>query len=125
MSFIDIDNSFDQLTVKVLGHQLSQHPLMSTDSLAALALRMDPEYVRFHDGDRELGTNMNTMLKTDDTRASLRHAIGNLHKVKTFVQMINVRSDPAYRALLDEVFAELLPFFPARDRELLNRDAAA
>jgi hypothetical protein len=125
MSFIDIENSFDQLKVKVLRHQLSQHPLMTTDSLAALARRMDPEYVRFHDGNRELGTNMNTMLKTDDTRAGLRHAIDNLHPVKTFVQMINVRSDPAYRTLLDEIFAELLSCFPARDRELLNRDAAA
>jgi hypothetical protein len=125
MSYIYIDDSFDQLTAKVLGHQLSQHPLLTTASLAALALRMDPEYVRFHDGDRELGTNMNTMLRTDETRDSLRHALGNLHKVKTFVQMINVRSDPAYRALLDEVFDAVLPFFPARDRQLLNRDAAA
>jgi hypothetical protein len=36
-----------------------------------------------------------------------------------------VRNDPAYRALVDGVLDEVLAFLPVRDRQLLNRDAAA
>lgn len=125
MSIIEFDGSFDQLRVARLQHRLADHPLMTTDSLAALALRLDSDYVRFHDGERSVGTNMSTMLTTDPTRQRLRNAINNLHRTKAFVQMINIRSDPAYRALLDGVLDELLPFLPERDRQLINRDASA
>jgi hypothetical protein len=125
MALIDIDGLFNQFKIAQLRHQLVGHPLMSTDSLAALALRIDPDYVRFHGGERQLGTDMGEMLRTDPTRHRLRHAIANLHKAEAFVQIMNVRSDPAYNALLDEIFAEVLPLLSARDRQLLNRDAAA
>jgi hypothetical protein len=92
--------------------------------LAELALRIDPDYVRFHDGERHVGTDMNGLMTTDSTRQHLRHALENLHQAKTFVQMINVCSDPAYRALVDEVLDQVLPFLPPRDHHLLNRDAA-
>jgi hypothetical protein len=68
---------------------------------------------------------MGSLMQIDPTRQNLRHAIENLGKVSTFVQIINVRSDPAYRALLDELLDEVVPFLPPRDRHLLNRDAAA
>jgi ribosomal protein L16 Arg81 hydroxylase len=125
MTFIDLDDTFDQMRIKRLRHQLADHPLMTTQSLADLALRIEPEFVRFHDGERSVATNMSTMLHTDPTRESLRKAIDNLHKAKAFVQLINIRSDPTYRALLDELHDELLPFLPARDRALINRDASA
>jgi ribosomal protein L16 Arg81 hydroxylase len=125
MRFIDIDGSFDQLQMRRLRHQLAAHPLMTTQSLAELALRIDPDHVRFHDGERSLDTHMGALLQTDPTRQSLRKAIDNLHKARTFVQILNVRSDPAYRALLEEVFHELSAFLPPRDRLLINRDAAA
>src|ERR1700748_941533 len=119
MGFIDLDGQYDQFKIKVLRHQLIGHPLMTQDSLSALALRIDPDFVRFHDGERKLGTNMGEMLRTDPSRQSLRKAIGNLHKAEAFVQIINVRSDPAYRKLLDEIFAEIAAQLPARDRQLL------
>lgn len=125
MSVINIDRSYDQQRIQVLRHTLAGHPLLTSESLSDLALRIDPDYVRFHDGERRLGMNMSEMLRTDPTRQTLRSALGNLHKAGAFVQIINVRSDPAYRALLDDVFAEVLPFLPPRDRHLLNRDAAA
>jgi Cupin-like domain len=125
MSFFDINSAFDQLQITRLRHQLADHPLMTTESLAELALRIDPDYVRFHDGERSLGTRMGALLQTDPTRQDLRKAIDNLHKAKTFVQIINVRCDPVYRALLDEVFDEVLRVLPLRDRQLINRDAAA
>jgi ribosomal protein L16 Arg81 hydroxylase len=81
--------------------------------------------VRFHDGERSVGTNMGEMLTNDPTRQSLRRTLDNLHNAKAFVQMVNLRSDPAYRAVIDELLDEALPFLPPRDRQLINRDAAA
>jgi hypothetical protein len=125
MGYVELGDTFDQMKVQRLRHQLAGHPLMTTESIAELALRIDPDYVRFHDGERSVATNMGTLLRTDPTRESLRKAIANLHKAKAFVQLMNIRSDPAYRALLDELHAELLPFLPSRDRALINRDASA
>jgi cupin-like protein len=125
MGYVELGDTFDQMKVRRLRHQLAGHPLMTTESLAELALRIDPDYVRFHDGERSVATNMGTLLRTDPTRESLRKAIANLHKAKAFVQLMNIRSDPPYRALLDELHAELLPFLPSRDRALINRDASA
>ncbi len=126
MRFTDIDGSFDQWKISRLRHQLAEHPLMTTQSLADLALRLDPEYVRFHDGERHVSTNMGTMLSTDDhARQRLRSAIDNLHKAKAFVQILNLRSDPTYRVLIDDFLDEICQLLPPRDRPLLNRDAAA
>jgi hypothetical protein len=124
MSLIDIEGAFDQFKIRRLRHQLVNHPLLTTESLIALAMRMDPDYVRFHDGKRNLGTNMGRMLHTDPTRESLRHATDNLGSMNSFIQILNVCSDPAFSALLDDVFNELLPLLSVRDRRLLNRDAA-
>jgi len=126
MRFTDIDGTFDQWKIKRLRHQLADHPLMTTQSLSELALRLDPEYVRFHDGERCVSTNMGTMLRTDDQdRRRLHSAIDNLHKAKAFVQILNLRSDPAYRVLIDDFLDEICQFLPPGDRRLLNRDCAA
>ena len=125
MALMDFGVSFNQMKIARLRHQLAEHPLLSTESLAKLALRSDPDHVRFHDGERRIETDMSAMLRTDHTRLRLRKAIDNLHRADAFVQIINVRHDPAYRALVDEVLDQLLPHLPPRDRALLNRDAAA
>jgi hypothetical protein len=124
MSLIDVGGSFDQWQFSRWRHQLAGHPLMTTKSLGDLALRIAPEFVRFHDGERSVGTQMGNLLQIDPTRQGLRHAIENLHKVKTFVQVTNVRNDPAYRALVDELLDEASRFLPPQDRSLLHRDAS-
>jgi hypothetical protein len=125
MTVLDIDERYDQLKFSHLRHQLADHPLMTVESLAALALRLDPTYVRFHEGERRVDTYMGDMLTNDPTRNGLRRTLDNLHHAKAFVQIVNVRSDPAYRVLIDELLDEVLPFLPPRDRQLINRDAAA
>src|ERR1051325_5624857 len=125
MRLIDIVGQFDQLRFTRLRHQLVAHPLMTMQGLSELALRIDPRYVRFHDGERSVGTHMGSLLQIDPTRQNLRHALDNLHRKKTFVQILNVRSDPAYRAVIDEVLDDVAAVLPPRDRSLLHRDAAA
>ncbi|HEX7838676.1 MAG TPA: cupin-like domain-containing protein [Kofleriaceae bacterium] len=125
MTVLDIDDRYDQMKVSRLRHQLADHPLMTVESLAALALRLDPAHVRFHEGERRVDTDMGGMLTNDPTRDGLRRTLDNLHNAKAFVQLLNLRSDPAYRVLVDELLDEALPFLPPRDRQLINRDAAA
>lgn len=125
MSVIGIGDQFDQLKFQRLRHQLADHPLMATERLAELALSLDPQHVRFHHGERRVCTHMGNMLQTDPTRQSLRNTLDNLHEAKAFVQILDVRGDPAYRALVDDLLDEVLPFLPLRDHQLLNRDAAA
>jgi hypothetical protein len=125
MSVIKVGDTFDQMKYARLRHQLAEHPLMTVDSFAALAMRLDPAHVRFHEGERSVATNMSTMLTNDPTRQGLRNTLDNLHRAKAFVQLVNVRSDPAFRVVIDELLDEVVPFLPPRDRQLLNRDAAA
>jgi Cupin-like domain len=125
MSVIGVGDQFDQLKFQRLRHQLADHPLMATERLAELALYLDPQHVRFHHGERRVGTHMGNMLQIDPTRQSLRNTLDNLDEAKAFVQIINVRGDPAYRALVDDLLDEVSACLPLRDRQLLNRDAAA
>jgi Cupin-like domain len=125
MAFIEHDGTFDPLKIRRLRHQLAAHPLMTAPRLAELALRIDPDYVRFHDGERRLGTDMSALMRSDPERRRLRKAIDNLHQASAFVQILNLRSDPAYRAVVDALLDEVLPLLPPRDRRLVNRDAAA
>jgi Cupin-like domain len=125
MKLIEIDEQFNQSAASLLRHQIADHPLLSTESLMSLALRTDPEFVRFHDGERAVGTYMGNMFTTDPDRRRLQKAFDNLEKTRSFVQVLNVYSDPQFRAFLDEIFAQLLPSLPSRDRRLVNRDAAA
>jgi hypothetical protein len=125
MGLIDIDDRFDQLAVARLRHQLAAHPMMATERLAALALRSDPDHVRFHAGHRELATPMGAVLHTDPTRRELRDALDHLDRAGAFVQILDVRRDPAYRALVDEMLDEVVRHLPRGDRALVNRDAAA
>jgi len=115
---------FDQDHMQRLHHQLASHPLMQPDRLADLALRLDPQFVRFHDGERTVASDMNTILSSDPQRTRLRSTLENLHKARAFVQIINIRADPEYRAVVDQCLAEIERVLPPGDR-LMNRDASA
>src|SRR5581483_8597841 len=54
-----------------------------------------------------------------------RRAVDQLHRARAFVQIINVRSDPAYRALVDAFLDEETRVLPEGAGELLHRAAAA
>ena len=125
MKFLEGVTSVDPTKIRRLRHRLCEHPLMKIDSLVELAMRHDPQYVRYHDGEREFRTDFGKILTMDPGRASLRRAIDNLGKSRVFVQLIGIDKDPAYRALIDEFFDEVEQALPAADRGLLNRDAAA
>jgi hypothetical protein len=120
-----LEGPFDQDKLQHVRHQLSQHPLMSRESLGALAMRHPPEFVRFHDGVRGMATKLGDVLGVDPKRDRLRKCIESLESAKTFVQIINVPNDPMYRPLIAEFHAEVAELFPRGQRDFVNRDAAA
>jgi hypothetical protein len=120
-----LEGPFDQDKLQHVRHQLAQHPLMSRESLGALAMRHPPEFVRFHDGVRGMATKLGDVLGVDPKRDRLRKCIESLEAAKTFVQIINVPSDPMYRPLIAEFHAEVSELFPRGQRDFVNRDAAA
>lgn len=124
MSLVDLPGAFDTSRIVKLRHQLASHPLMTTDSLAALALRVDPSFVRLHDGERDLSGNMSELLVSDPSRQSLRNALENLDRSRAFIQVMNVRSDLQYAPLVDSFLDEVVRYLPGEQRELVQRDAA-
>ncbi|HEY1551889.1 MAG TPA: cupin domain-containing protein [Kofleriaceae bacterium] len=120
-----LEGPFEQDKLQHVRHQLAQHPLMSRESLGALAMRHPPEFVRFHDGVRGMATKLGDVLGVDPKRERLRKCIESLDSAKAFVQIINVPTDPMYRPLVAEFHAEVAELFPRGQREFLNRDAAA
>lgn len=115
---------FDQSRMARLHHQLSSHPLLTMDQLAALALRSDPRHVRFHDGERTFSMDLGAALGMDEGKKALERTLQNLDRRHAFVQILNVRADPLFRKLVDECLDEVQACLPRGDG-LLNRDAAA
>jgi hypothetical protein len=118
---------FDQTAVRRVHHELAQHPLMTAERLGEFAMRQEPQYVRFHDGRREIGTDFGAVLTTDPARRSLQRALDNLDAkdAGVFVQINCLRLDPEYGALIDAFLDEIDRALPPRERGLLYRDASA
>jgi hypothetical protein len=125
MTFLEHEGPFDQTKITRLRHRLADHPLMKMESLVELALRHDPKYVRFHDGERLFRTGLGDVLSIETGRTALRRAIDNLEKARVFVQINAICHDAIYRPLMDQFLDEVEAELPRRDRGLLNRDAAA
>jgi hypothetical protein len=125
MALINIDRTFVQSRVAELKHRLSRHPLMSTEKLCELALRLPKDRVRYHEGERAFENYWGAMFELDKSRSGLERAIDNLPHGKAFVQLNGVRADPQYRELVDDFLDEIVPCLAPDDRSLINRDASA
>lgn len=125
MALVEIDRTFVQSRVTELKHQLSHHPLMSTEKLCELALRLPKEHVRFHEGERAFENYWGAMFELDKSRSGLERAIDNLPHGKAFVQVNGIHHDPEYRELIDDFLDEILPCLPPEDRKLVSRQGSA
>jgi Cupin superfamily protein len=127
MKLLEELSSFDPTVVRRVRHGFAQHPLMTAERLGEFAMRQQPQYVRFHDGRREIGTVFGDVLASDPGRRSLRRAIDNLgaKNAGVFVQINCLRMDPEYGALIDAFLDEVDSALPPRERGLLYRDASA
>ena len=125
MNLIEMTGPLDQSLICPVRHHLADHPLLTIDQLAEAAIRQDPKYVRFHDGERKFETSFGGILCMDPGRKALRRAIDGLGTARVFVQINRLYLDPLYRPLIDTFLDEVDALLPPRERGLVRRDASA
>ena len=103
----------------VLSHRLLDHPLLALDALAALAQRIRPIDVEQNVGDLPVG------IAPDEIRhngLSAADTIRSIEENGSWMVLKFVEQDPAYRALLDEILAEIEPVAGPRTGAMLKRE---
>ena len=88
----------------VLGHGLTDHPLLTLEALAELAGRIRPVDVEYNAGDLPVG------IAPEDTPAnglSVEETIRSIEHNGSWMVLKFVDQDPVYRAFLAETLAEL------------------
>lgn len=112
------EGSFGRAPIGV-GHSLTEHPLLSVESIATLAERL-PEASTEH--------NLANLPKVADPNAVERRdePVGeiarNIETNGSWMVLKNVESDSEYRRLLDECLDEVAPYVSRRDGGMTERE---
>lgn len=101
----------------ILTHRLAGHPLLELDALVALAQRMRPVDVEQNIGALPIGIDpadvMHNGLSAADT-------IRSIERNQSWMVLKFIEQDPAYRALLAGILAELAPLAAKRTGKMLK-----
>jgi hypothetical protein len=108
---VDVDwNAFDPWRIQPVRHCLTEHPLLQPDQLVELGRRLEARgRVRTHSNDAQPGTPFNTAPRLHPNRRSASDTLQQIRDAKAWMSLLNVQTDPTYRALVDEVLDELKP----------------
>ncbi len=90
----------------LLRHRLTKHPLLTLDALAALSARLGAENVEYNAADLPIG------IMPEDVPGNgldIADTIGRIAANQSWAVLKFVERDPAYRALIDALLAELMP----------------
>ncbi len=112
-AFPDLD-AFTNLYPEVPGivrHSLAGHPMFGLESLADLALRLDPATVEYNRGDLPKGVDPDAI---PDNGLSIADTIRGIETNGSWMVLKFVERDPAYAELLKATLAELLPVVTPR-----------
>lgn len=88
----------------LLHHRLPDHKLLSLDALAALADKLPPEQVEYNPGDVPIGIRPEDVPKS---ALSIADTIRTIDTNRSWAVLKNIETQPAYRALLMDLLAEL------------------
>ena len=99
-----------------LQHQFHEHPLLTLESLAQLAERLGPKFIECNDGDLPVGVETQPKQLADEAADRIRNIEGS----NSWVGLREVDRDPAYKALLEEMIAEIRPVIEATTGEVLT-----
>jgi Cupin-like domain len=102
-----------------LLHALVDHPLMTLDSLAGLAVRMRPETVEYNRGDLPVGVAADAVIGNG---LSIAETIRGIETNGSWMVLKFIEQDDVYRALLDEALDELLPIVRPCTGAMLKRE---
>lgn len=114
---IEVDwDQFDPWRITAVRHRLAEHPLLQVESLVELGKRLEQRgNVRSHSNEAAAGTPFNDAPKMHPNQRSAEETLRHVAEAKAFTSLLNVQSDPTYRALIDEVLDALKPGIDERD----------
>lgn len=116
--WIDVDwNHFDPWRVQgPLRHRVMEHPLLKWDALMELGKRLEPlGQFRTHTNQATAGTSFNDAPSLYRNRRSATDVIAHLSDARAWMSLLNVQTDPVYRALVDEILDSVRPGIEAAD----------
>jgi hypothetical protein len=110
-TLIEVDwSTFDPWRVHQVRHRLANHPLLELDRLVELGKRLEASgRVRSHSNDAAAGTPFNEAPKLHPNARSAEETLRAFAEAKAFTSLLNVQTDPEYRALIDAVLDPLKP----------------
>jgi hypothetical protein len=103
-----------------LAHRLAGHPLFTIDALAELAARLDPATVEYNQGDLPVGIDPS---RVPGNGLSIADTIRSIETCGSWMVLKFVERDPAYRGVMEEALAGLMPVVGPRTGEMLKREA--
>ena len=99
-----------------LGHRFHEHPLMTLESLARLADRLDPRFIECNLGEQPVGV--------EGPPPQLKEGVGdrirNIETTASWVALREVDQDPEYRALLESMLDDIRPAIEATTGPVLT-----
>lgn len=101
-----------------LNHRLTDHPLLTLESLVELGRRLPAKSVEYNAGDLPYGVDPD---KVSHTGLSVEDTIRGIEECGSWMVLKNVDQDPAYKALLDEALNELAAVIEPVSGEMLTR----
>ena len=100
-----------------VAHDLVGHPLLDLDALVALAARMRPDTVEYNRADLPVGVAPDAAIGNG---LSIADTIRGIESNGSWMVLKFVEQDPAYRALLAETLADLMPVVGPATGEMLT-----
>jgi Cupin-like domain len=101
-------------------HSLKDHPLMTLDSLAELALRRPANRVRFYNADKvTAGESIEKVAEKHATQRSLADMVRDIENNRTYLFIMNVETDPIYAPFARELLEEVKIALRARGRKMV------
>ena len=88
------------------NHDLAGHPLFELPRLATLAETLGPANMLQLSSDADFNLRW-TGMKVKDHREKVSQAIANLQKSGSWLLLYRAQTDPEYRALMDQIIAEI------------------
>ena len=102
-----------------LTHDLAGHPLLRIDALIDLARRLPPSQLQYNAGELDPFFDRRQVPSNGLTpEATLRE----IERCKSWMVIKHVQTDPAYRALIDEVLDEVEDVFGHRIPDMHQRE---
>ena len=104
----------------LLSHRLAGHAPFTREALRRLAGRMRPNTISCCSGDVAVGVGPDG---APETGRSAEETIDTIERCGSWVVLKYVEQDPLYRALLDDLLAEIEPWVRPHTGAMLQREA--